>query len=76
VRRKLGSVWDCKTLWYFGLIASCLLSHTMLPFMGVVDYSTTTPSFINLFLSLGFRGDLSFPTRGNLGSFDIINPLL
>jgi hypothetical protein len=48
----------------------------MLPFMGVVDYSTTSPSFINRFLSLGVGGDLLFPTRGNFGSFDIMNPLL
>jgi hypothetical protein len=30
----------CQTLWYFGLM---LFSHTMLPFMGVVDCSTTSP---------------------------------
>jgi hypothetical protein len=34
----------CQTLRYFGLT---FFSHTMLPFMGVVEYSTTSPSFIN-----------------------------
>jgi hypothetical protein len=33
-----------QTLWYFGLT---FFSQTMLPFMGVVEYSTTSPSFIN-----------------------------
>jgi hypothetical protein len=34
----------CQTLRYFGLT---FFSQTMLPFMGVVEYSTTSPSFIN-----------------------------
>jgi hypothetical protein len=34
----------CQTLWYFRLT---FFSQTMLPFMGVVEYSTTSPSFIN-----------------------------
>jgi hypothetical protein len=34
----------CRSLWYFGLTFD---SSTMLPFMGVVDNSTTGPFFIN-----------------------------
>ena len=35
----------------------------MFPFMGVVDCSTTSPFFINWFLSLGFKGGLSSLSR-------------
>jgi hypothetical protein len=76
VKMKLGSVWVYRIQWYFRMTAFCILNQSMLPFMGVVEYSTTNPSFINRFLSLGFRGGSLFPTRGNLGSFDIRNPLL
>jgi hypothetical protein len=50
----------CHTQWYFGLT---FCSQTMLPFMGVVDNSTTGPFFINWFLSLGSEGDLLSPSR-------------
>jgi hypothetical protein len=42
----------CQTLRYFRLT---FFSHNMLPFMGVVDYPTKIPSFINRFLYLGSR---------------------
>jgi hypothetical protein len=35
----------------------------MLPFMGVVDNSTTSPFFINCFLSLGYEGVLLSSSR-------------
>jgi hypothetical protein len=74
VRRKLRSVWVCRTLWYFGLTTSCLLSQTMLPFMGVVDGSTTSPFLINLISPWGQDEAYHF-SKEKFGSFDIMNPL-
>jgi hypothetical protein len=49
-----------RSLWYFELTFS---RSTMLPFIGVVDNSTSGPFFINRFLSLGSEGGLSSSLR-------------
>jgi hypothetical protein len=43
-QKKTLVILVCQTLRYFRLT---FFSHTMLPFMGVVECSTTSPSFIN-----------------------------